>query len=145
MLMGSGDFIDSLYNTLNEELLQSGTGVLKHHILSTFVNILKRSSLRNEKLEYLENLEIKLLEPSDGDIGWDIFYIDYNIPNILTYVINNKTKMKIIRLSTFLWKIRRCYYKLNDIWLEQKNILQKFSRALPYSQIWNKSNMIRHH
>jgi hypothetical protein len=67
------------------------------------------------------------------------------IPDIIGYVIDNKTRLNLLRLSNYFWKVRRCYYKLNDIWLEQKNILQKLNKSLPYSNVWNKCNLIRHH
>lgn len=124
---------------------EKANGILKHHVLEEFLRVLRKSSLRNEKQEYLERTDIEILETNQADTGWDVFCIDYMIPDIIGYVIDNKTRLNLLRLSNYFWKVRRCYYKLNDIWLEQKNILQKLNKSLPYSNVWNKCNLIRHH
>ena len=145
ILMGQGDFIDSIYNTMNEELSQPAMGILKHQVFEKFIGIVTKSSLRNERVEYISRLGIEILEVSEAEIGWDVFRIDYDVPDIMGYVLNKKYQLNLLRLSNYFWKVRRHYYRLNDIWLEQKNILQKLNRNLPFSDVWNKSNLIRHH
>ena len=85
LLMGQGDFIDELLDTLGEELNKTPTYIYKHNL-----NNLLEKALASSNAQYLEEditgrVNVEMLQGSDG---WDNFiltyYVDEPINTLLT-------------------------------------------------------------
>lgn len=79
VLMAKGDFIDSLLTHLGPILDKPAEEVYYHEIMPIFDSCLQSSSLRKEGKKQKQLLGIKLMEPSNGDSGWDVFCVEYQV------------------------------------------------------------------
>jgi gamma-tubulin complex component 3 len=79
VLMEKGDFIDSLLLQLDKTLDLPAEEVYYHNVMPIFDSCMQKSSLRKEKKKFKQLLGIKLLEPTNGDLGWDVFCVEYQV------------------------------------------------------------------
>ena len=79
VLMEKGDFIDSLLFQLSATLDLPAEEVYFHNVMPIFDGCIQKSSLRKDKKKFKQLLGIKLLEPTSGDLGWDIFCVEYQV------------------------------------------------------------------
>lgn len=85
-----------------------------------------------------DRLQVTLLPPSAGDVGWDTFTLTYVVPPPLAPIIYYRTgggslfaadgsgsdaladvdggAATYARLSSFLWRVRRCEHVLSGLW-----------------------------
>lgn len=128
LLMGKGDFIESLINK-GEEVLNEPSNSLSGYQLSNMLrqSVLKTTSrydLKKDDDNYiLKNLDARLLSIGHGNIGWDVFTIDYRINPPLGIILesdNNDFKRDYLRVFNHLWKIKRLDYLYSEMWKETK-------------------------
>jgi gamma-tubulin complex component 3 len=79
LLMGQGDFMQYLLNTLASELNHNASHIYKHTLLGFLETAVRSSNAQYHDPEYLNRLDVKLLESSPGDHGWEIFSLDYRV------------------------------------------------------------------
>lgn len=77
--MGQGDFMQYLLNILVPELDQSASHIYKHTLLGQLETAVRSSNAQYHDPEFLNRLDVKLLESSPGDHGWEIFSLDYRV------------------------------------------------------------------
>lgn len=154
--MRNGDFFDSLIHELDPLLSRKASEVYFHEVMPLFRSISEKSSIKNigfikgkgwTKIgaELLDRFGLKFLEKSDGDKGWDIFCLEFNFSDLMRCVVTEQMELKLQRLSHFLIRLRRLYYKMNQIWKLQKKVL-KTENILPSAyQLIVKCNLMRTH
>lgn len=75
--MGQGDFINYLLEILQGELAQPATSIFKHNLLSLLETAIKGTTAGLKNPDLIGRLTVRMLEPSLGNLGWDIFSLDY--------------------------------------------------------------------
>ena len=110
LLLGQGDMIQSLMESLYTELKKPGGSIYKYVLQSILESSINSTNARFNDKECLNKLNIKLLNPRPGDIGWDIFCLEYNISLPLTVIINKKNILDYQKMFIFLLKIKRIEY-----------------------------------
>jgi len=144
LLLGQGDFIQALIDNLAGELSKNADQIYPHTIESLLETAVRSSNCQFHSAEYIKCLTTKLLQKSPGDLGWDIFSLDYNIQPPLSTIITKETKKEYMRIFNYLWRIKRIEYNLSNIWLDQI----EFKKALKVLQEnkadFQKANIIRH-
>lgn len=132
LLMGKGDFIQRII-TNGAELLSvpsnslSGhqlTNLLQEAVLSTTVRY--QLNLSDEH-NVLNNLDARLLEIGHGNIGWDVFTLDYQLQLPISLILNNDMnshKKDYLKVFNYLWKFKRLEALFTDAWVQQKNYRQ---------------------
>ena len=66
-----------------------------------------------EPVYVLERLGVRLLEPSPGDSGWEIFSLDYAIDPPLAAVIHASAINKYRIAFHMLWRLKRVEWSLS--------------------------------
>ena len=110
LLLGQGDMIQSLMELLYNELKKPGNTIFKYVLQSFLESSINSTNARYNDKECLDKLNIKLLNPRPGDIGWDIFCLEYNISLPLSIIISNKNLIDYQKMFIFLLKIKRIEY-----------------------------------
>lgn len=57
-----------------------------------------------------------MLEYSSGEIGWDVFTLEYKVDAPVDIVLDDGSMDIYFRLFTHLWQIKRVDYSLNEVW-----------------------------
>ena len=90
LLLGQGDMMQSLMESLYEELDKPANLIFKHNLQSNLESSIRASNAQFNDQDCLKKLNIKLVNASVGDIGWDIFCLEYKVDLALNVVFNNK-------------------------------------------------------
>ena len=123
LLLGQGDMMQTLLESLFEELDKPANTILKHNLESCFENAIKASNSDVKDSENIKKLNIILLNSSQGDIGWDIFCLEYNIQIPLKVIFSSKLLKDYQKIFLFFWKIKRIKYgQINHMWKKIKNL-----------------------
>ena len=110
LLLGQGDMIQALMESLYNELKNPGNTIYKYFLQSVLESSINSTNARYNDKECLNKLNIKLLNLRPGDIGWDIFCLEYNISLPLSVIINKKNLLDYQKMFIFLLKIKRIEY-----------------------------------
>ena len=123
LLLGKGDMMQTLIESLFEELDKPANTILKHNLESCLENAIKASNSDIKDPENIKKLNVILLNASQGDIGWDIFCLEYNVQLPLKVIFSSKLLKDYLKIFLFFWKIKRIKYgQINHLWKKIKNI-----------------------
>lgn len=66
----------------------------------------------------MNRLDIKLLEASPGDRGWEIFQLDYLVADlpVLSTIFTEEVMVVFQKINNFLWKLKRVEHGLSTSW-----------------------------
>ena len=90
LLLGQGDMIQNLMESLYSELQKPGNTIYKYVLQSVLESAINSTNARYNDKECLNKLNIKLLKALPGDTGWDVFCLEYNIDLPLNIVISSR-------------------------------------------------------
>jgi gamma-tubulin complex component 3 len=117
LLLAKGDFVQVLVESAAPVLDKPANKLLRHHLTSTLETSIRSSNAQYDNPEVLKNLDARMLELGHGDIGWDVFTLDYRVERPLDVVLLNKGAMTdYLRVFNFLWRIRRVSFSLIGVW-----------------------------
>jgi gamma-tubulin complex component 3 len=80
--MGQGDLMEYLMDLLAEELEKPAKLIYKHSLRSFLDNAIRNSNAQFHPAEFINRLDVKLLEPNQGDRGWEIFQLEYKVTDV---------------------------------------------------------------
>lgn len=128
MLLGQGDFIQYLMDLLQPELSKVARGVHRHNLVNVLETALNASNAKFESADILARLDVELLRPSAGDLGWDVFSLHYKVPSPINTIINDAAMQQYQTIFLFLWQLKRVEHSLSTSWskdMHLEHILKK--------------------
>uniref|UniRef100_A0A8B9LQD7 Tubulin, gamma complex associated protein 3 n=1 Tax=Astyanax mexicanus TaxID=7994 RepID=A0A8B9LQD7_ASTMX len=119
LLLGQGDFIRHLMDLLKPELARAATTLYQHNLTGILETAVRATNAQFDSPEILKRLDVRLLEVSPGDTGWDVFSLDYHVDGPIATVFTRDCMSHYLRVFNFLWRAKRMEYILTDIWKSQ--------------------------
>ncbi|KAG2456430.1 gamma-tubulin complex component 3 [Polypterus senegalus] len=119
LLLGQGDFIRHLMDLLKPELVRPATTLYQHNLTGILETAVRATNAQFDSPEILKRLDVRLLEVSPGDTGWDVFSLDYHVDGPIATVFTRECMSHYLRVFNFLWRAKRMEYILTDIWKGQ--------------------------
>uniref|UniRef100_A0A3P8XIG1 Uncharacterized protein n=1 Tax=Esox lucius TaxID=8010 RepID=A0A3P8XIG1_ESOLU len=119
LLLGQGDFIRHLMDLLKPELARPATTLYQHNLTGILETAVRATNAQYDNAEILKRLDVRLLEVSPGDTGWDVFSLDYHVEGPIATVFTRECMNHYLRVFNFLWRAKRMEYILTDIWKGQ--------------------------
>ncbi|XP_016533635.1 gamma-tubulin complex component 3 isoform X2 [Poecilia formosa] len=119
LLLGQGDFIRHLMDLLKPELARPATTLYQHNLTGILETAVRATNAQFDNSEILRRLDVRLLEVSPGDTGWDVFSLDYHVDGPIATVFTRECMGHYLRVFNFLWRAKRMEYTLTDIWKGQ--------------------------
>lgn len=132
MLMGASDFIETI-NERGAQILSEPASVLTSSRLSELLmDSINASSVRQMPDVYRNRIDARILDLSHGNMGWDVFTLEYKIfdqplGSILDYHDESKQYM---RMFNFLWSLRHYQSILNKSCLDFMSLHKNDLRAV---------------
>jgi gamma-tubulin complex component 3 len=108
----------------SESLSKPAQTIYRHNLSATLESALRSCSV--DPLT-ISRLDVRLLEASSGESGWDIFTLDYHVDAPITTVITPLAMNAYQKLFTFLWRIKRTEHVLASNWRRQSTHSNLFS------------------
>ena len=79
LLLGQGDIICYLLQLLEDELCQPTTSLYPHNLAGILETAIRATNAQFEDPDILDRLDVRLLDIQPGDMGWDVFSLDYKV------------------------------------------------------------------
>ncbi|KAG8184816.1 hypothetical protein JTE90_004914 [Oedothorax gibbosus] len=114
-LLGQGDFIRHLMDLLDADLAKPGKSLYIHNLSGILESAIRATNAQFHNPEVLQRLDVRLLEVSIGDTGWDVFSLDYHVDGPIGTVFTASCMNSYFRLFTTLWRAKRMEYILSKI------------------------------
>ncbi|XP_036317961.1 gamma-tubulin complex component 3 [Rhagoletis pomonella] len=120
LLLGQGDFIGILMENLKCELDKPAKELYCYDLSSIMDAAIRSTNAQYDDPEILNHLDVRLLTPCDGDIGWDILSLQYTVRGPLATML--EPCMGIYQmLFKPLWRMKHMEFVLSSkIWKDQK-------------------------
>lgn len=142
ILLGAGDFHQLLMENLISLLGQNSNTIFKHQINSILEMTIRNSSLKHDDIECLNRLDVRILEPSPLDTGWDVFVLDYVFSAPLTTIFSNQAMEVYLRAFKFLWQIKRAQFLMNCS--QQWRDMIVYQSYLELKMVFHSFQLLRH-
>jgi gamma-tubulin complex component 3 len=70
---------------------------------------IRSSNAQYHPQEFISRLDVKLLEPNQGDRGWEIFQLEYNVADLapLLPIFSKEVMQAYLKIFSFLWKLKK--------------------------------------
>lgn len=116
VLLGQGDFIALLLECAASTLDQPAGTQYRHVLTAQLENAIRGSNAQYDEEEVLQRLDVKLLDLSHGDVGWDIFSLDYKVGAPVNVILTQRENVKYLKMFNFLWRVKRVEFALGSTW-----------------------------
>eukprot|EP01135_Chromosphaera_perkinsii_P008737 Nk52_evm70s1444 gene=Nk52_evmTU70s1444 len=143
LLLGQGDFIQQLMDLLHPELDKEASGLYLHNLSSALESAIRATNAQYDDPDVLKRLDVRLLEMSQGDFGWDVFSLDYHMNPPLNTLFSSEPMHYYLRIFNFLWRIKRIDFNLKSSWRMQMNNTRAFKHLDCMGGILHKCHMLQ--
>mmetsp|Transcript_67 Transcript_67/g.225 ORF Transcript_67/g.225 Transcript_67/m.225 type:complete len:905 (+) Transcript_67:342-3056(+) len=116
LMLGQGDTIQYLMDLLSPQLTLPASQVYRHSLVAQLETAIRATNAHLDSDDVLERLDVRLMEASPGDSGWDVFVLDYHLDTPLNCVITANAMSRYYEIFTFLWRLKRVEYSLSSAW-----------------------------
>ncbi|KAH9512398.1 Gamma-tubulin complex component 3 [Bulinus truncatus] len=119
LLLGQGDFIRHLMDLLEVDLAKPAGNLYLHNLSGILETAIRATNAQFDSSDILRRLDVRLLEVSPGDTGWDVFSLEYRVDGPIRTVFTPECKIMYLRVFNFMWRAKRMEYVLAQIWKNQ--------------------------
>jgi gamma-tubulin complex component 3 len=119
LLLRQGDFIQHLMDLLEQDLAKPAELLYVHNLTSTLEGAIRATNAQFDPSDMLKRLDVRLLDISPGDSGWDVFSLDYHVDGPISTVFTPETMLQYLRIFNFLWRAKRMEFTLARLWRDQ--------------------------
>ena len=116
LLLGQGDFVVGLMDTIGPELKKRATLLYRHNLTGMLEGSLRSSNAQFLASDVLDRVGVKLLQASPGDSGWEVFTLDYMIEPPLTAIVHKQAMVLYRTAFHMLWRLKRVEWTLASGW-----------------------------
>ncbi|GAA5965313.1 hypothetical protein JCM3765_007161 [Sporobolomyces pararoseus] len=121
LMLGKGDFCEILMEQLGPSLGRPANTLYRHNLTSTLETAIRGSlppaSLATpHSLSILRRLDARISDFQQGEVGWDVFLLEYKVEAPLSTVLDPRSLEDYREMFRHLWGIKRVEYVLNEAW-----------------------------
>ncbi|KRX07188.1 hypothetical protein PPERSA_00345 [Pseudocohnilembus persalinus] len=128
---------------MQEELNKQANLILKNNLVALLESAIRSSNVQYMNQDIQQRLDVKLLQASSGDRGWDIFSLNYIVENPIQTILTPETILKYLKIFNFLWRIKRVAHSLSEVWLLHMKNNRYLSHFKYLKQTSLRCNMLR--
>ena len=99
-------------------LAKPANSLYRHNLTANLETAIRSSNLQQDPVEILRRLDARMLEYSRGEIGWDVFTLEYKVDPPIDTVLNQDATEKYLKLFKYLWHIKRVEKSLDRGWMK---------------------------
>lgn len=116
ILLGQGDFIAILMESLSSNLDRPANTQYRHTLTAQLEHAVRNSNAQFDDPEVLRRLDARMLELSHGEIGWDVFTLEYKIDAPVDVIVTPYGSKQYLKVFNFLWRVKRVEFALSTTW-----------------------------
>ncbi|KAG5637370.1 hypothetical protein H0H81_004795 [Sphagnurus paluster] len=118
LLLGHGDFADRLMEALGS------------------------SNAIHDPLDVRRRLDARMLEYSHGEIGWDVFTLEYKVDAPIDTVLDPASMEQYLKIFRYLWQLKRMEGALNTGWMRIAGGTRSFLRVPELEFEWHRIRIV---
>ncbi|ODV68142.1 hypothetical protein HYPBUDRAFT_5945 [Hyphopichia burtonii NRRL Y-1933] len=123
-LMNSNDFIESIIENGSSLFSKTSDSLTSNQLSNVLIESINSSTIKNYPLEFVNRLDARILDLTHGNMGWEVFTLEYKIhdlpiENIIYY---DHGLLEYLKMFNFFWKLRHLQYLLNEGYIEYNDI-----------------------
>ncbi|KZT72474.1 gamma-tubulin complex, component 3 [Daedalea quercina L-15889] len=142
LLLGYGDFVDQLMETLSPSLSKPANALYRHNLTATLESAIRSSNAQNDSPDVLRRLDARMLEYSHGEIGWDVFTLEYKVDSPIDTVLDPDAMVKYLKLFNHMWKIKRIESTLTKGWMRIAGGARTFLQVPELDFDWHQIRLV---
>lgn len=116
LLLGQGDFVALLMESLASNLDRPANSQYRHTLTAQLEHAIRNSNAQYESADVLRRLDARMLELSHGEIGWDVFTLEYRVDSPLDVIVTPWASKQYLKVFNFLWRVKRVEFALSTTW-----------------------------
>ncbi|KAF2766362.1 spc98 like protein [Teratosphaeria nubilosa] len=116
LLLGQGDFIALLMESLASNLDRPANSQYRHTLTAQLEHAIRNSNAQFDSADVLRRLDARMLELSHGEIGWDVFTLEYRVDSPLDVIVTPWASKQYLKVFNFLWRVKRVEFALSTTW-----------------------------
>ncbi|OCK76116.1 hypothetical protein K432DRAFT_385682 [Lepidopterella palustris CBS 459.81] len=116
ILLGAGDFIAVLMESLSNNLDRPANSQYRHTLTAQLEHAVRNSNAQYDSQDVLRRLDSRMLELSHGEIGWDVFTLEYKIDAPVDVIVTPFGSKQYLKVFNFLWRVKRVEFALGSTW-----------------------------
>ncbi|KAL8305646.1 hypothetical protein RB597_003600 [Gaeumannomyces tritici] len=116
ILLGQGDFIALLMESLAPNLDRPAGAQYRHTLTAKLEEAIRGSNAQYASPEVLRRLDARMLQLSQGDIGWDLFTLEYKIDAPVDCILTEWHSRQYLKMFNFLWRVKRVEFAVHSTW-----------------------------
>ena len=101
----------------------------RHNLTTTLDLAIKNSTSSSDHPDTLCRLDARMHEFSQGEIGWDVFTLEYKVDAPLDTVLDPKSMEMYEKMFRHLWQIKRVEFALNEVYRRLSTGARTFLRV----------------
>jgi gamma-tubulin complex component 3 len=102
--------------TCRDSLDRPANTLYRHNLTATLESAIRGSNAQFESSEILRRLDARMLELSHGEIGWDVFTLEYKVDAPLDVVVTPYCARQYLKVFNFLWRVKRVEFAITGAW-----------------------------
>ncbi|KAJ3510072.1 hypothetical protein NLJ89_g4877 [Agrocybe chaxingu] len=142
LLLGHGDFADQLMETLGPSLARPANTLYRHNLTANLETAIRSSNAQKDPVDTLRRLDARMLEYSHGEIGWDVFTLEYKVDPPIDTVLDQGAMEKYLKLFKHLWQMKRIEKTLDKGWMRVTGSAKSFLRLPELDFEWHKIRIV---
>ena len=116
LLLGQGDFIALLMESLSSNLDNPAGSQYRHTLTAQLEHAIRGSNAQYDSQDVLRRLDARLVELTHGDVGWDVFTLEYKVDAPVDVVITPWASKQYLVIFNLLWRVKRVEFALGSTW-----------------------------
>ena len=116
LLLGQGDFIALLMESLSPSLDRPANILFRHSLTAQLEHAVRGSNAQFESADVLRRLDARMLMKDHGQIGWDCFTLEYKVDAPIDVIVTPEGSREYLKVFNFLWRIKRVEFGLGSTW-----------------------------
>ncbi|KAH7105471.1 gamma-tubulin complex, DGRIP91/SPC98 component [Auriculariales sp. MPI-PUGE-AT-0066] len=142
LLLGQGDFIEQLMDSLAPNLARQANTLYRHNLTATLEAAIRSSNAAHQPADVLRRLDARMLPYSHGELGWDVFTLEYKVDAPLDTIIDPDAMTLYLRAFNHLWRLKRIERALGDGWRRVVGGARAFIRVPEYERDWHQTRIV---
>ncbi|KAL9054851.1 MAG: hypothetical protein Q9162_003883 [Coniocarpon cinnabarinum] len=116
LLLAQGDFVSLLMESLATNLDRPANSQYRHTLTAQLEHAIRGSNAQFDNPDVLRRLDARMLELSMGDIGWDVFTLEYKVDAPVDVIVTPHANIQYLKIFNFLWRVKRVDFALATTW-----------------------------
>ena len=116
LLLSQGDFIALLMESLSSNLDNPAGSQYRHTLTAQLEHSIRGSNAQYDSQDVLRRLDARLVETTHGDVGWDVFTLEYKVDAPVDVVITPWASKQYLVIFNLLWRVKRVEFALGSTW-----------------------------